>query len=350
MVEHTHAKKPKVLIVGAGLGGITLAILLEKAGVPYEVFERATEVKPLGSALSINSNVLYMFRQIGLYEEFVARSVPYTTVNVYNEHREKDFIMDFGPMMKMGGIDARMISRPDCYGFLLRQIPTEKIHMGKRVLSIEQGENGVMIRCADTSTYEGDILVGADGANSGVRQSLYQQLKKRGDLPSSDDGALPFSCVCLVGQTLPMDPTKFTELGEPICHFNSVLATDRPYSWSTFTLRDNVFCWGVVQYLDKESTKVNNSFRNSEWGPEAAEAMCKDVHAFPIPGGANGDLTMGVLIDNTPKHLISKVMLEEKVFDTWFADRTVLLGDACHKVRRNENLLSNREPLPFAVS
>lgn len=39
---------PKVLIVGAGLGGVTLAILLEKAGVPYEVFERAAAVKPLG--------------------------------------------------------------------------------------------------------------------------------------------------------------------------------------------------------------------------------------------------------------------------------------------------------------
>lgn len=41
-------KKPKVIIVGAGLGGITLGILLEKAGIPYEIFERAPEVKPLG--------------------------------------------------------------------------------------------------------------------------------------------------------------------------------------------------------------------------------------------------------------------------------------------------------------
>ncbi|KAG0332009.1 hypothetical protein BG000_010411, partial [Podila horticola] len=43
-------EKPKVLIVGAGLGGITLGILLERAGIPYEIFERAAEVKPLGSA------------------------------------------------------------------------------------------------------------------------------------------------------------------------------------------------------------------------------------------------------------------------------------------------------------
>ncbi|KAF9307779.1 hypothetical protein BG003_000217 [Podila horticola] len=41
---------------------------------------------------------------------------------------------------------------------------------------------------------------------------------------------------------------------------------------------------------------------------------------------------MGDLIDKTPKHLISKVMLEEKIFSTWHGGRTVLLGDACHKL------------------
>lgn len=57
--------------------------------------------------------------------------------------------------------------------------------------------------------------------------------------------------------------------------------------------------------------------------------MCKEVRDFPIPGGGQtGELrTMGVLIDKTPKHLISKVMLEEKVFGTWYHQRTVLLGD-----------------------
>ena len=42
-------EKPKVLIVGAGLSGIMLAILLEKAGVPYQVYDRMTEIKPLGN-------------------------------------------------------------------------------------------------------------------------------------------------------------------------------------------------------------------------------------------------------------------------------------------------------------
>lgn len=84
----------------------------------------------------------------------------------------------------------------------------------------------------------------------------------------------------------------------------------------------------VTQFLNKETAKSNDSFRNSEWGPEAAEAMCKEVRHFKVPGGKNGQiLTIGDLIDRTPKDLISKVMLEEKIFETWYGSRTVLLGD-----------------------
>jgi len=91
----------------------------------------------------------------------------------------------------------------------------------------------------------------------------------------------------------------------------------------------NRYCWHVTQYLDEASSKENDTFRSSEWGAESAVSMCKEVRDFPIPGGAQmGELrTMGVLIDKTPKHLISKVMLEEKVFRTWYHKRTVLLGD-----------------------
>jgi ribulose 1,5-bisphosphate synthetase/thiazole synthase len=44
----THAKRPKVLIVGAGLGGLTLAMILQKSDTPYEIFERATGVQSFG--------------------------------------------------------------------------------------------------------------------------------------------------------------------------------------------------------------------------------------------------------------------------------------------------------------
>jgi hypothetical protein len=84
----------------------------------------------------------------------------------------------------------------------------------------------------------------------------------------------------------------------------------------------------VIHYLDKYSAERNNSFRNSEWGPEAAEALAREVRPFKVPGGKDGKVrTLGEYVDKTPCHLMSKVMLEEIVFDTWYGGRTVLLGD-----------------------
>ncbi|KAG0309245.1 hypothetical protein BGZ97_013123 [Linnemannia gamsii] len=59
--------------------------------------------------------------------------------------------------------------------------------------------------------------------------------------------------------------------------------------------------------------------------------MYDDTRGIAIPG-RSGDMALGDLMDLTPKELMSKVMLEEKVFETWYSGRTVLLGDAAHKI------------------
>ncbi|KAF9410340.1 hypothetical protein BGZ94_001678 [Podila epigama] len=330
-LNQTRGNKPRVLIVGAGLGGVTLGILLEKAGIPYDIFERAAIVKPLGSAISLGASILTFFEQIGILEEFLSHGKPTITASMYNEKRELQNVIDFGFLKEVGGHYNYIVSRPLLYDMLLRMIPAQKLHFSKRVLSTSQGEHGVLLRTSDGMTHEGDILVGADGAYSAVRQTLFDQLMKENKLPSSDSTPLPFTCVALVGQTMPLDTTRFPEVASPECLNSGVISASTPYSLMTFTTKYHTICWVMLHHLDSVSSKYNDSFRNTEWGPEAAEQMCKEVRDFAIPGG-DGALTMGDLIDNTPKHLISKVMLEEKVFETWYSGRTVLLGDACHKM------------------
>ncbi|KAF9334058.1 hypothetical protein BG006_002770 [Podila minutissima] len=155
-----------------------------------------------------------------------------------------------------------------------------------------------MVRTSDKGTYEGDILVGADGAYSAVRQSMYEKLCKEGKLPSSDNKPMRFKTVALIGQTFPLSPEEFPEL-----------------------LRED----------NKTTSKAHDSFRNSEWGPEAAEQMCKDVKDIPFKGG-NGNLTIGDLIERSPKDRLTKVVFEEKIFSTWYFGRTVLLGDSKSKL------------------
>ncbi|KAG0345456.1 hypothetical protein BG004_003693 [Podila humilis] len=237
-IELGAQEKPTVLISGAGIGGLTLAILLHRAGVPFQVFEKAREIRPLG----------------------------------------KD---GEGPVL---------------YDFLLTKVPRGRIHFGKKILAFAQNEDGVTIKCADKTTYSGHILVGADGAYSAVRQNLYRELKTERKLPESDDGKLPFNCICLVGQTSELDPAEFPGLGEPCSQFNSVLG-------------DSTMC--------TDSTKYNDSFRITEWGPEEVEALAREACPFKVPGGRNERiLILEDYIQRTPRDSMSKVVLEEKVFET----------------------------------
>ncbi|KAG0314831.1 hypothetical protein BGZ97_008899 [Linnemannia gamsii] len=298
------AKKPKVLIVGAGLGGLALGILLERAQIPFEIFERTSTIKPLGSALSIGPNLIPFLEQIIPIEDFFSASKPMTDVRSFNEQRQFVFSSDFSPIEELTGYKQHIIARPVLYHLLLRQIPAYKLHLNKRVLDIGENDKDdkAFLRTSDNGYYEGDILIGADGAYSAVRQRLYESLKQKGQILKTDLGDLPFKCTCLVGQTDVLDVEEFPQLKEPICQFWSTLGEDKPFS---------------------SKAAEGERFRgmdNSEWGPIAAQSMCDDTRGFPIPGG-NGTLTMGDLYDRTPKNLISKVMLEEKVFETWHYGR-----------------------------
>lgn len=84
----------------------------------------------------------------------------------------------------------------------------------------------------------------------------------------------------------------------------------------------------VIQYLNKDTAKLNDAFKKSSWGKEDATMMSKQVRHLKVPGGSSGEvLTIGDLIDRSDENLISKVSLQEKVFDTWYHGRAVLIGD-----------------------
>ncbi|KAG0085738.1 hypothetical protein BGZ92_008763 [Podila epicladia] len=306
----------------------------------------------IGSAIALGSAVAPLFVQMGIYDEFVKRGKYFNEVHMFKEDLTPVQTMDTTWLKDVVGYGEYVISRPDLYDLLFHSIPRDRICLGKRILSFAQNENSVLVRCSDNTSYHGDILVGADGAYSAVRQNLYKVLKADKKLPASDDVSLPFSCVCLVGQTVPLDPEEFPHLKEDRCQLNSVLGISTMCSWVTFTTQQNTVCWMVIHFLDKESSKRNDSFRNSEWGPEAAEALAREVRTFKVPGGKDGKVrTLGEYVDRTPRGQMSKIMLEEIVFETWHGGRTMspagLVGavTAIHDAATLANWLSTlRQP------
>ncbi|KAG0364099.1 hypothetical protein BGZ54_007840 [Gamsiella multidivaricata] len=170
------------------------------------------------------------------------------------------------------GYDAAIIARPALPQLLLDQFPSEKVQFGKRIVSRVETEDGVTVKSSDGLNYHGTILVDTDGAYSGVRQSLYEQLDKEKALPPADK-----------------EPLKFSD--------------------------DKVICWMGLELLDEVSSKEYDTFKSLEWGSEAAESMVEKVRDFPVPCGEYK--TLGSLIDLTPKDLIFKAVLEEKFPSAW---------------------------------
>ncbi|KAF9124920.1 hypothetical protein BGW39_007797 [Mortierella sp. 14UC] len=335
-------KKPAVLIVGAGLGGLMLGALFEKSGVPYTILEKAVAVKPLGSVMTVGPVLMAIFQQLGIYNDILAIGKYMTHIRMHNESLQPLKPTDYTPVEHQAGYGFYVVSRPMLYDLILKLVPTHKVLFGKKVVNISETDTKVTIRTSDSTTYEGDILVGADGAHSTVRQHMYRELKAKGTLPRPDQEDLPFSCTCLVGQTKVLDPEMYPLLKEPVCQFLSVMSDDKPYSWATWTTTDSKLAFMIVHYLGKESSKAaaiiqdgqDGIEKSEEWGPFAVQAMCDETSKFPVPIKGEGDrtMTLGDIYDLTSKDMISKVMLEEKVFETWYSGRIVLLGDACHKL------------------
>lgn len=128
------------------------------------------------------------------------------------------------------GFEGRLIPRKVLYEIILSKVPDERLHRSKRMSWMTQGENGVHVKFTDGTEFEGDILVGADGAFSAVRKCLYERLQKDHKLPASDTKDLPFSCVSIAGYTGPLDPEKFTLLKDVESDVLNTRSFDKPYS------------------------------------------------------------------------------------------------------------------------
>ncbi|KAF8934517.1 hypothetical protein BGZ47_010348 [Haplosporangium gracile] len=263
-----------------------------------------------------------------MLKEVLSISIPGRDFQIYSE--DMDLLADFGipGYESLSGYKTIFFTRPDMYRFIRSKVPPQNITMGKKVVSVIDTPQSIKILCSDNTSYEGDILVGADGAYSTIRREMHARLEKEGLLLEADKKDITVPYVCMVGTTTARNPKKYPELKDSVVHMHHVIGNRTRYSWTTITIPKNRICWSVMAQVKSESEANQLRLSNTEWGPEAAKSMIKEVHDFPIKlGGILGDI-----IDATSPDGVSKVMLEEKLFKQWSHGRIVLIGDACLKV------------------
>ncbi|KAK5827459.1 hypothetical protein F5H01DRAFT_97361 [Linnemannia elongata] len=316
----------RVLIVGAGIGGLMLGYCLERAGIDFVVLERMNKLQVPKTTIQLTSNTLHAMDQLGLLDEIMEIAKPISCVNLRKHNMSVVGKLDCTFAKDRYGFYSYIVQRTEFCQILISKMRHDRILWGRYVLDVVSGDAGVQVRCANGHLEQASVLVGADGAHSAVRQNLYRNLKEKACLPKSDMEALKFTQNAIIGLTNSLNPTQYPGVSDEFGECNIVIGKDSPYTlWISPTSGDKVN-WSVSGPLLTNNAGDEN-FMVSQFGQEEAERTCLLIKDLKIPFGG----TLADLIKNTSRECITKILVEEKHYKTWHYGRTVLMGEACHK-------------------
>lgn len=163
----------KIIIIGAGIGGMSAAIALERAGFETEVYEAVAEMKPVGAAISVWPNGVKCLNALGLKQPLRALSGNMAWM-AYHDARSGAPLTRFSlaPLVQQTGEYPAPVSRAGLQAMLLDNYGRTRVRFGRRVTHAKQTSQGVTAFFGDGSEAAGDLLVAADGTHSVLREAV----------------------------------------------------------------------------------------------------------------------------------------------------------------------------------
>lgn len=296
-------RNTRVAVIGAGLGGLTAAGFLQRSGFQAKIYEQAPTFSRIGAGIILSANATKVLRRLGVERSLVETGIkPHNFISRAWDTGETlyEIIFDAGSEARFGGPYLN-VHRGDLHTVLERVVEPGTIAFGHRLVGLKKTGSSYRLEFDNMTTAEADIVIGADGINSKVREILL------GVEPPRFVGSVAHRAVFPVERLNGYRIADCTKWWGPDRHALPYYMTSR---------RDEVYLIGVVP--------APNWHHEEMVLPSSREALLEafanfhtDLHR--VIEAAN-DVTLWPIFDR-PRN------------DCWSGDRIALLGDACHPVR-----------------
>ncbi|WP_019631528.1 flavin-dependent oxidoreductase [Actinomadura atramentaria] len=307
----------RVLIAGAGIGGLTAALSLHEAGIDVEIVDAARELRPLGVGINLLPHAVRELTELGLADALAASGVTAEEMVHFDLHGNR--VWGEGRGTRLGyRWPQYFVHRGELQMMLLaavrERLGADTVRTGTVLTGFEDTGSEVRVELRDqatgtTSTATADLLVGADGLHSAVRRQLFP-----------DEGAPLWNGVrlwrgiteadkFLTGHTMAVLGTK--HVAKFICYPVSREADDRG--------RALVNWLGEIQLPDDELTETADWNRGGRLEDVLPYFESWDVDWIDVPG----------LIRGAPE-ILEYPMVDRDPLPVWTHGRVTLLGDAAH--------------------
>lgn len=284
-------------IVGAGIAGLTAAIMLENQGYKISVFESAKNIRGIGAGIGLASNAMKAFEYLGLAEAIKEISNPLEDFRVCDAKGKLLFSIDTKRIQKNYQAGNYSIHRGDLHQYLISQIAAENVFLDKKLTGLKLHKDKVNLNFEDKSQVEVDYVIGADGVNSRVRQIL---------LPKSEPRYAGYWCWRGVVNYSKKNPDKSMALWGENGRFGI-----------TPIGRDTVYWFACI------NSKLVGDIKN--FGLKELQSHFQDYHP----------LVQKLLSVSKAEDIISGPIMDVKPLHQFKFSRMLLIGDAAHATTPN---------------